>query len=81
MSFLAAGPGEPTYGRGIGRRLPPESAHYREMAHALRELARRCRFPGARRELLQLAARYERRADYFEDRAQRKNRDPGESTS
>jgi len=42
--------------------------HYREMAHGLRELARQCRFAGARRELLQLAASYERRADHFEGR-------------
>ena len=48
---------------------PPDSAHYREIADKLRELARQCRFPGARRELLDLAASYERRADHFECRA------------
>jgi hypothetical protein len=48
---------------------PPDSAHYREIAHRLRELARGCRFPGARRELLDLAASYERRADHLECRA------------
>jgi hypothetical protein len=48
---------------------PPDAAHYREMAHGLRALARQCRFPGARRELLQLAASYDRRADHFECRA------------
>ena len=42
--------------------------HYREMAHGLRKLARQCRFAGARRELLQLAASYDRRADHFEVR-------------
>jgi hypothetical protein len=47
---------------------PPDGAHYREMAHGLRKLARQCRFPGARRELLQLAASYDRRADHFENR-------------
>jgi hypothetical protein len=47
----------------------PDGAHYREMANGLRELARRCRFPGARKELLQLAARYDRRAEHFEARA------------
>jgi hypothetical protein len=49
--------------------LPLDGAHYREMAHGLRKLARQCRFPGARRELLQLAANYDRRADHFERRA------------
>jgi hypothetical protein len=47
---------------------PPDGAHYREMANGLRELARQCRFPGARKELLQLAARYDRRAEHFESR-------------
>jgi hypothetical protein len=48
--------------------LPLDGAHYREVAHGLRKLARQCRFPGARRELLQLAANYDRRADHFECR-------------
>jgi hypothetical protein len=47
-----------------------DGAHYREMAQGLRKLAHQCRFPGARRELLQLAASYDRRADHFECRAQ-----------
>ena len=34
--------------------------------HRLRELARQCRFPGARRELLNLAASFDRRADHFD---------------
>jgi hypothetical protein len=46
-----------------------DGAHYREVAHGLRKLARQCRFPGARRELLQLAANYDRRAEHFECRA------------
>jgi len=46
-----------------------DGAHYREVAHGLRKLARQCRFPGARRELLQLAANYDRRADHFECQA------------
>src|SRR5690348_9994252 len=41
----------------------PDSEHYREMAKKLQELAREFRFPDARREILDLAARYERRAD------------------
>ena len=52
-----------------GNDLPLDGAHYREVALGLRKLARQCRFPGARRELLQLAANYERRADHFECRA------------
>jgi hypothetical protein len=45
---------------------PSGSEHYREMARKLRELAREFRFPGARQELLELALRYERRADSLE---------------
>jgi hypothetical protein len=45
-----------------------DSEHYREMASKLRELARHFRFPGARKELLDLAARYERRADNLDAR-------------
>jgi hypothetical protein len=48
---------------------PVDGAHYREIAHGLRKLARQCRLVGARRELLQLAASYDRRADHFDDRA------------
>jgi hypothetical protein len=39
-----------------------DSDHYRDMARKLRRLAAEFRFPGARRELLDLAGRYERRA-------------------
>ena len=46
----------------------PNSEHYREMARKLRELAREFR-PGARRELLDLAERYERRADSLDARS------------
>jgi hypothetical protein len=48
---------------------PLGGEHYREMASGLRKLAHQCRFAGARRELLDLAARYDRRADYFDGRA------------
>jgi hypothetical protein len=41
----------------------PDGEHYREIAGKLREVARQCRFPGARRELLDLAVNYERRDD------------------
>jgi hypothetical protein len=56
----------------VGRQqsaAPPGGAHFQEMAHSLRALARQCRFPGARREILQLAASYDRRADHFASRA------------
>jgi hypothetical protein len=45
-----------------------DSEHYREMAHKLRELARQFRFRGARQEILDLALRYERRADDLDAR-------------
>ena len=47
-----------------------DSEHYREMARKLREIAREFRFPCARQELLDLALRYERRADSLEARNQ-----------
>ena len=47
----------------------PDSEHYREMAKKLRELAREFRLPGARREILDLATRYERRADNLNARS------------
>jgi len=40
-----------------------DAGHYREMARKLRELAREFRFRGARQEVLDLALRYQRRAD------------------
>jgi hypothetical protein len=45
-----------------------DSEHYRYMARKIRELARKFRFPGARQELLDLALRYERRADALDAR-------------
>jgi hypothetical protein len=44
-------------------------AHYRELATWLRELAARCRLPNPRRELIDLARRYERRAEHAERRS------------
>jgi hypothetical protein len=38
-----------------------DGPHYRESK--LRDIARQCRFPGARQEILDLAQRYEGRAD------------------
>lgn len=43
-----------------------EADHYRERARALRVLAWRTRSSEARRELLALASRHERLADYVE---------------
>jgi hypothetical protein len=49
--------------------VPSDSQHYREMARKLRVLAREFRFAGARQELLDLALRYERRADGLDARS------------
>jgi hypothetical protein len=51
---------------------PPALAdgdHCREMAGKVRALARYTRSPGIRRELVDLAKRYDRRGDYFDGRA------------
>jgi hypothetical protein len=39
--------------------------HYRELASRLRDIACQCRFPGARQEILDLASRYEVRANHL----------------
>jgi hypothetical protein len=52
-----------------GTVVPADGDHYREMARGLRDLARQCRFAGARRELLHLAENYDRRGDHFDARA------------
>jgi hypothetical protein len=46
-----------------------DGEHYREIAGTLREVARQCRFPGARRELLHMAANYERRGNHIDSRS------------
>src|SRR5215472_10574996 len=46
----------------------PSGGNYREMAVKIRELARQCRQTYGRRELLQLAAVFDRRADHFDSR-------------
>jgi hypothetical protein len=53
----------------LSARQYPDGEHYREIAGKLREVARQCRFPGARRELLHLAVNYERRGDYIDRRS------------
>jgi hypothetical protein len=47
---------------------PLDGAQFREIAEGLRSLARHCRYPGARKELLELAASFDRRADHFDAR-------------
>jgi len=42
--------------------------HYRELAHWLRGVAAKCRLPNPQRELLSLASRYDRQADYVDGR-------------
>jgi hypothetical protein len=44
-------------------------AHYRELAHWLRGIAAKCRLPYSRRELLDLAQRYDGRAKRLSRRA------------
>lgn len=45
----------------------PNGNHLRKVAVELREIASRCQFRGARQELRDLAKRFERRADHFEN--------------
>ena len=40
--------------------------HYRQVAHWLRGVAAECRLPDPHTELLDLATRYDRRADQFD---------------
>jgi hypothetical protein len=49
---------------GLGPQI--DGDHYRVMAGRLRELARETCSPGIRRELTDLAKRYDRRGDYFD---------------
>jgi hypothetical protein len=46
----------------------PDSEHYRQLATRLRDVARQCRYPGARQEILDLASRYEVRANHLDAR-------------
>jgi hypothetical protein len=41
-------------------------AHYREIASKLRVVAQGCNFPNVRKDLIDLAALYDRRADHFD---------------
>ena len=49
---------------------PSNGEHYRGVARKLCGVARECRFPIVRKELLDLAARYERRGDHFDRHSQ-----------
>jgi hypothetical protein len=49
-----------------------EGDHCREIAGKLRGLARYTRSPGIRRELVDLAKRYDRRGDHFDRRSRQK---------
>jgi hypothetical protein len=49
----------------------PDRDHYREMAGRVRELARLSRSPAMRKELADLAGRYDRRGDHVDRRAAR----------
>jgi len=44
------------------------SAEHRAMTGEIRKLIRLASFPGARRDLLELAARFDRKADHFDSR-------------
>ena len=48
-----------------------DGAHCRELTTWLRDVAQKCRLPDPQRELLAVAERYERRADYVDRRAAR----------
>jgi len=50
--------------------LQRASADYRELGIKLRELARTSVFPGSRRSLLRLAGAFDRRAAYFDTKAE-----------
>ena len=43
-----------------------DGAHYREIANQLRTIARECIFQNVRKDLIDLAACYDRRADDFD---------------
>jgi hypothetical protein len=46
---------------------PPGAGHLRELAAALRQLARRCRLPLSRHEMIELAQRLDRRAQLIDE--------------
>lgn len=68
-AFLGATWGRSAMQEPQGNAALSDSEHYRAMAKKLRELAREFRFPGARQEILDLASRYERRAERLDARS------------
>jgi hypothetical protein len=66
----AHGPFVPWMGVAVSeaRAALADGDHCREMAGKLRELAHYTRSPGMRRELVDLARRYDRRGDHFDGR-------------
>jgi hypothetical protein len=66
----ARGPFVPWMGAAASesRAALADGDHYREMAGRLRELARQTHSPGMRRELVDLARRYDRRGEHFDGR-------------
>jgi hypothetical protein len=67
--FLLSGRMTP---RVMSEKPPPladDGKHCREMAGKVRKLARYTRSPGIRRELVDLAKRYDRRGEYFDRRS------------
>jgi hypothetical protein len=51
-----------------GTAAPLNGHNYRELVSKLRDIARQCHFPGARQEILDLASRFERRAEDLDAR-------------
>jgi hypothetical protein len=49
--------------------LLPDGDDYRELAGKIREIAGKTRLPVARRELIRLAASYDRRRDHLDRRS------------
>ena len=49
-------------------RAQRDQKHYRQVAHWLRGVAAKCRLPDPQRELLDIATRYDRRAEHFDRR-------------
>jgi hypothetical protein len=48
--------------------MVPGAEHFREIANKLREAAAACQFAGDQKEILQLAAPFESRADHLDKR-------------
>jgi hypothetical protein len=62
----------PAYPKQPGHACRLGGAHLRGIALELRDLANKCRFPRARLEVRDLAVRFERRADHFDEAIERR---------